>query len=286
MDEFSINYRRHRFSLKKVTKVVFGLIAGYSFWFLLILLSLRWINPGFTSFTLQENWKALDTERYSLRSGWIDYEELPENIKWAVVASEDQKFWEHQGIDFEAINKALEEMENGEGMRGASTISQQVSKNLFLWGGKSYLRKGIEAGITLTIEVFWPKERILEMYLNIAEFGPGIYGIGKASEYFFSKPAMELINEEAARMAAVLPNPKRMRVEPPTPYVSERKDWILRNMMQLSGISYVEEKEYSEKEVNFDSALTRSKEISFKLLRPKMWVPVEDTVLLKAKLEL
>lgn len=206
--------------------------------FLLLLTTLRWVNPPFTSFTLQEDWEKLGVERYSLRDHWVPYVKLPENIKWAVVASEDQRFWEHHGLDLYAISKAYQEKQKGGRIRGASTISQQVAKNLFLWPGKSYFRKGLEAVITLSLEVLWPKERILEVYLNIAEFGPGIYGVGKASEYYFSKQAMELKAEEAARMAAVLPNPKRMRVEPPTPYVKERKDWILRNMMNLSGIAY------------------------------------------------
>ncbi len=286
MDDNNSIHSKTKFSVKKSIKIILGLFAGYSFWFLILIFSMNWMNPGFTSFTLQENWNELESERYSLREHWVDYEELPQNIKWAVIASEDQRFWEHPGLDFEAINKAIKEMENGEGMRGASTISQQVSKNLFLWGGKSYFRKGIEAGITLTIEALWSKERILEVYLNIAEFGPGVYGIGKASNHFFSKPAIQLTNEEAARMAAVLPNPKRMRIEPPTPYVAERKDWILRNMMQLSGITYVEKEAPLDNNGSVDSGLSRSKEISYETLKPKMWVPVEDTAFIKARLDM
>ena len=227
--------------LVKFTKIVSISLVGAVFAFLFILLSLRWINPSFTAFTLQEDWDELGKDRYSLREEWTSWDQIPENIQWAVIASEDQKFWEHNGLDMEAIKEALQENEEGGRVRGASTISQQVTKNLFLWSGKSYFRKGMEAGITLTIEILWPKERILEMYLNIAEFGPGVYGIGKASDYFFDKQPMELADDEAARMAAVLPNPKRMRVEPPTPYVAERQDWILRNMMQLSGIAYLPE---------------------------------------------
>lgn len=141
-------------------------------------------------------------------------------------------------MDTEAIEKALNEKERGERVRGASTITQQVAKNLFLNSRKSYVRKGIEAGLALTIEVLWPKERILEVYLNIAEFGPGVYGVGKATNHFFDKDAQYLKADEAARMAAVLPNPKRMRVEPASPYVNKRKFWILRNMRNLSGIAY------------------------------------------------
>ncbi len=154
----------------------------------------------------------------------------------------------HNGIDLIAISKALEEREEEGRIRGASTISQQVSKNLFLWGEPSYVRKGLEAVITLGIESLWPKDRILEMYLNIAEFGPGVYGAGKAVDEYFGKPVKELSAEEAARMAAVLPNPKVMRINPPSPYVAKRKNWILRNMTQLSGISYYSQPKEKEQE--------------------------------------
>ena len=170
----------------------------------------------------------------------MSYEDIPQNIKWAVVASEDQKFWNHPGIDLVAIAEAYQEMENGERVRGASTITQQVAKNLFLSSDKNLFRKGVEAGIAVTIDALWGKERVLEMYLNIAEFGIGVYGIGKASNHFFDKEAMFLTDDESARMAAVLPNPKRMRVEPASPFVEKRKDWILKNMMNLSGIAYYE----------------------------------------------
>ncbi len=227
-----------RISWKKVFKVFSVSIVLALVLLLGTVFTLRWVNPPFTAFTLQEDWDKLGKERYSLREYWVDYESIPDNIKWAVVASEDQLFWEHSGLDTEAIEKALNEKERGERVRGASTITQQVAKNLFLNSRKSYVRKGIEAGLALTIEVLWPKERILEVYLNIAEFGPGVYGVGKATNHFFDKDAQYLKADEAARMAAVLPNPKRMRVEPASPYVNKRKFWILRNMRNLSGIAY------------------------------------------------
>lgn len=227
----------------KIFKII-GLSVVLGFVFVLGgIYSLRWINPSFTAFTLQEDWNKLGSERYSLNEYWVDYENIPDNIKWAVVASEDQHFWQHSGIDTKAIERALEEKEKGERVRGASTITQQVAKNLFLNSNKSYARKGIEAVLALTIEVMWPKERILEMYLNIAEFGPGVYGMGKATNHFFDKDARFLNADEAARMAAVLPNPKRMRVEPASPYVAKRKNWILRNMMNLSGVAYYKKPE-------------------------------------------
>ena len=265
-------------------KIPVFLVTGWSFWFMLLLVALRWVNPPFTAFTLQEDWQALNTDRYNLRDYWVDQDEIPENIQWAVVASEDQRFWEHNGLDMVAIEKALEESEHGGKLRGASTISQQVSKNLFLSGDRSFVRKGIEAVITVGIETFWPKERILEVYLNIAEFGPGEYGIGKATEDFFGKNPMQLTNDEAARMAVVLPNPKRMRVEPPTPFVEERKDWVLRNMMQLSGIAYVPAPDPIVESANYvDSVYIDSAILSSNAFM--MWMPVEDSVVYEDSLE-
>jgi monofunctional biosynthetic peptidoglycan transglycosylase len=237
-------YTKKTMKWASISLIVFAVIS------FLTLLSLKWVNPSFTAFTLQEDWEEIGVERYSLKESWVSYEDIPQNIKWAVVASEDQNYWNHSGIDLVAIAKAYQEMENGERVRGASTITQQVAKNLFLSSDKNYFRKGVEAGLALTIDALWGKERVLEVYLNIAEFGPGVYGIGKASDHFFDKDAKYMKDDEAARMAAVLPNPKRMRVEPASPFVQERKDWILKNMMNLSGIAYYS---YPEPEVIEDS---------------------------------
>ncbi len=202
---------------------------------LVLIVLLRWVNPPFTSFTLQEDWTELDKEFYSLRSYWVDYDDIPDPMKWAVVAAEDQLFWTHSGFDVQSIQEAWDDRQAGRRTRGASTLSQQVSKNLFLSGSQSFIRKGIEAGITVLIELIWPKERILEVYLNIAEFGPGIFGIGKASEVFWNTSPARINSDRAARLAAVLPSPKRMRVEPPSPYAAQRSRWILRQMRQLTG---------------------------------------------------
>lgn len=222
-----------------------GLIATAMGLFILIvmmsLISLRWLNPPTTSFILQQNWDELEVERYNLKEFWVSDEEIPLHMKWAVIASEDQLFYEHHGFDIESIREAYDEYQEGIRTRGASTITQQVVKNLFLWPGQSFFRKGIEAGLTVFVEFFWPKERIIEIYLNIAEFGPGIFGIGKASEEFFGLHASELEPDMAARLASVLPNPKRMRVEPPSPFAKERSQWVLRQMSHLTGISYLPE---------------------------------------------
>ena len=157
----------------------------------------------------------------------------------AVIASEDQQFPFHTGFDFNSIREAVRASERGKRLRGASTISQQVAKNLFLWPGHSFIRKGLEAYFTVLIETLWPKERILEMYLNIAQFGDGIYGVQAAAQRFWHKPASRLSSAEAASLAAVLPNPLRLHAERPSRYVIERRDWILAQMRDLGGAAYL-----------------------------------------------
>jgi len=236
MDKKSKHNRMNLMNLLKATGFVFLILI-----LLLIgvLVSLSHFNPSFTSFTMQENWSELERSEYSLSENWAPAEEIPEHLKWAVIASEDQRFYDHFGLDVQAIDKAIDERISGERQRGASTITQQVAKNLFLWPKQSFFRKAVEAVIALFIEIFWTKERILEVYLNIAEFGPGIYGVAKASDFFFGISASELKPGQSARLATVLPNPKRMRVEPPSPFVKERSKWVLKQMTQLSGIDYI-----------------------------------------------
>lgn len=226
---------------KKYGKITAGIILGWSFWFCLLVLALRWINPPFTAFTLQEDWENLGKERYNLRQNWVPSEQLPDHLTLAVVASEDQRFYRHWGLDLQAIEEAIEENKRRGRVRGASTITQQVAKNLFLSPAQTYLRKALEAGIAVLIEVFWPKERILEVYLNIAEFGPGVFGVGAATEFYYGKSPAALTPEQSAKMATVLPNPKLIEPEPASEYVVKRSRWILRNMQQLSGVRYLPE---------------------------------------------
>jgi monofunctional biosynthetic peptidoglycan transglycosylase len=157
-----------------------------------------------------------------------------------VVAAEDQKFPLHHGFDFKQIDKALQDRERGKHVRGASTISQQVAKNLFLWPGQSWFRKGLEAGITVLIELAWSKQRILEVYLNVAEFGRGTFGVQAASRRFFHKDASHLTRADAALLAAVLPAPNRFRVDAPSNYVKRRQGWIQRQMASLGDTPYVQ----------------------------------------------
>lgn len=175
---------------------------------------------------------------YVAHSDWVSMDEISPWMALAVIASEDQKFPEHWGFDVDAIQKVLDN-DGSEQMRGASTLSQQTAKNLFLWDGRSWVRKGLEAGLTVGIETVWTKRRILTVYLNIAEFGNGVFGVEEASQRYFHKPASRLTISEAALLAAVLPNPIRFRADAPSGYVRMRQQWIMRQMRQLGGEGFL-----------------------------------------------
>lgn len=164
---------------------------------------------------------------------WTPLEEISPHLVTAVIAAEDTRFCLHNGIDFEAIDHAMEEAENGKRLRGASTISQQTAKNAFLWNGRSWLRKGGEAWMTMVIEMLWPKRRIMEIYLNIAEWGDGLFGAEAAAQKRFGKSAKNLTAYEAALLAAVLPNPHKWRVDPPGRYVRQRTRTLRKRMNQV-----------------------------------------------------
>ncbi len=177
---------------------------------------------------------------YVAHSDWVGMDEISPWMGLAVIAAEDQKFPQHWGFDMAAIEKALSHNERHENrIRGASTLSQQTAKNLFLWDGRSWMRKGLEAGLTLGMETVWSKRRILTVYLNIAEFGEGIFGVEAAAQRYFHKPASRLTQAEAALLAAVLPNPLRFKADAPSGYVRNRQAWIMRQMRQLGGEEYV-----------------------------------------------
>ena len=198
---------------------------------------LRWLDPPFSAFMAETTllaWISRDSS-YQFRHRWVDLSQISPNLPLAVVASEDQKFPDHWGFDVEAIEKAYAMNQHSHRVRGASTISQQVVKNMFLWSGRSYFRKGLEAYFTVLIEACWPKRRILEMYLNIAEFGYGTYGAEAAAARYFHKPAGRLTRRDAALLAAVLPNPQRLLVAAPSAYVEQRRSWILEQMQALGG---------------------------------------------------
>ena len=212
--------------------VIFG---GALALILLVILLFRFVNPPTSAFMLGYQLQHPDK---SFAHEWVPLAEISHWMPLAVVASEDQRFPHHVGVDFEAVRQALSEYRAGYGLRGASTITQQTAKNLFLWNGRSFIRKAIEAGLALVIDGLWSKQRVLEVYLNIAEFGPGIYGVEAASQAYFGKPARHLTEYQAALLAAVLPNPKVLRVNSPSSYVLERVAWIRGQIAQL-GAGYL-----------------------------------------------
>ena len=183
--------------------------------------------------------QGLDPEKeLRLVKDWVPISEMSKHAPQAVVASEDQTFMKHNGFDFKSMKKAWESNKTNNRVRGASTISQQTAKNVFLWPSRSYIRKGFEAYFTVLIEIFWSKERILEVYLNVIEMGDGVYGIQAASQTFFDKDAAKLSKGQAALIAAVLPNPRRWSPARPTSYIQGRKSWIMRQMSNLGPIGF------------------------------------------------
>lgn len=220
-------------------------------WFILafVLLSavpvvlMRWVNPLSSAFMLRGSVNAMiaGDAKYQTHYRWVDLEQISPHAALAVVAAEDQQFPFHAGFDIKSIREAVQQNAHRKRPRGASTITQQVAKNLFLWNGASYVRKGIEAWLTVLIETLWPKERILEVYLNVAQFGPGVYGVEAAAQKYWRKPAARLTRAEAATLAAVLPNPIRMHADRPSAYVISRREWILGQMRGLGGREYLED---------------------------------------------
>ena len=205
-------------------------------------LALRFIDPPFSAFMAIRQFEALragDTG-FRIAYDWRDLEHIAPSLPLSAVAAEDQRFARHRGFDLDAIERALEHNARGRTVRGGSTISQQVAKNLFLWGGRSWARKGLEAWYTVLIETFWPKRRILEVYVNVAEFGDGIYGAQAAARRYWNRDAADLRPEESARLAAVLPSPRRYDARHPGPYVRRRAQWIQRNVRNLGGEAWLE----------------------------------------------
>lgn len=197
----------------------------------------RFVPVPLTSFMVQgtvAGW--LDDKPYTFRHDWVPIEAISPRLQRAVIAAEDQKFPEHYGLDTEALEKAWRHNQRGRKVRGGSTISQQLVKNLFLWPGRSYVRKGLEAWYTLMMETAWPKRRILEVYLNSVEFGRGVYGAEAAAQHFFRKPAAKLTAREASLLAAVLPAPSRWNPARPSGYVQSRANWIQRQMAGLGPV--------------------------------------------------
>ncbi|HCC95222.1 MULTISPECIES: monofunctional biosynthetic peptidoglycan transglycosylase [unclassified Empedobacter] len=216
---------------KFIRKVILYLFVAH----LVYIVVLKWINPPFTITQVQQGF-----EQGKFKRDYISYDEMGRNIKLAVIGSEDQKFPVHNGFDMDGIQEAIEKNKEGKKLRGGSTISQQVAKNVFLWQGRSWLRKGLEVYFTFMIEKIWGKQRILEMYLNTSEMGIGVFGVEAASEYYFNKPAKDLTKNEAARIAAALPLPRKYNVNPPSPFISRRASHIERQMRNIQGSTDLE----------------------------------------------
>jgi len=233
--------RRRKISrVRRVLVILLGALATCVVASVLAAALLRWIPPLSSAMMVERQITALfKGQKYYPTYQWVRWSKIAPTAPLAVIAAEDQRFAEHHGFDLDSLQKALDDHERGRRLRGASTISQQVAKNLFLWSGRSYVRKGLEAYFTVLIETLWPKRRILEVYLNIAEMGDGVFGVEAASQRYFRKPASRLSAREAALLAAILPNPHRLRASRPSAFVEERRAWILRQMDQLGGTAYV-----------------------------------------------
>jgi monofunctional glycosyltransferase len=215
----------------KIFRIIKRLFLFLFFFQFIYIIILRWVDPPITLTQLGSVFSG-----YGLKRDYVNYDEISPNAKLAVISSEDQIFTDHNGFDFKSIKKAMAYNEKKPGrLRGGSTISQQVAKNVFLWQGRSWVRKGLEVYFTFMIELVWSKERILEMYLNVAEMGKGIFGIEAASQAYFKKPAKKLSRQEASMVAACLPNPKKYSVKPLSRYVSARSGWVMRQMNHLDG---------------------------------------------------
>lgn len=229
--------------LGRLARAVLWVIAAWVVCSVLLVLLLRWVDPPYSAFMAEMQisaWLRRDSS-YTFRHSWVDLNQISPNLPLAVVASEDQKFPEHWGFDVAAIEKAYSLNQHSHKVRGASTISQQVAKNLFLWSGRSYFRKGLEAYFTVLIEGLWPKRRILEIYLDIAEFGYGTYGAEAAAQRFWHKSAARLTRGDAAVLAAVLPSPEHFSPVAPSHYIQQRREWILKQMQALGGPDMLDE---------------------------------------------
>ena len=221
--------------MKRFFKFIIKLVAWFFIISIFLVVLFKWVPVPFTPLMAIRYFEHPDEE---IRHDWVPMEEISPNLQLAVVASEDQNFLIHNGFDYEAIKKAIEENKTRKRARGASTISQQTAKNVFLWPQSSWLRKGFEVYFTFLIELFWSKERILEVYLNSIEMGQGVYGAEAAANFWFGKSAENLAPSEAAAIAAILPNPREYRANPASSYIQQRKNWIQRQMNNLGRLNF------------------------------------------------
>ncbi|MCB0426402.1 MAG: monofunctional biosynthetic peptidoglycan transglycosylase [Mangrovimonas sp.] len=225
--------------LKKFFRFLFKTVL----WFVVVSIALvvlfRWVPVSATPLMAIRYFEQKKEDKNRVfKHDWVPLEKISKNLQLAVICSEDQNFVIHNGFDMKAIEKAMEHNKKGKKVRGASTISQQTAKNVFLWPQRSWLRKGLETYFTFLIELIWPKERIMEVYLNSIEMGNGIYGAEAASQYWFKKSASKLLPSEAAAIAAILPKPLSYKAKPPTSYIQSRIAWILKQMGYYGTLEY------------------------------------------------
>jgi len=228
----------------KFIKKIFRFLFKIALWFFIISIGLtviyRFVPIPVTPLMVIRLWEQAWDEKKEVRlyKDWVSMDKISKHMPQAVYGAEDQKFLEHNGFDWKAMEEAWEKNKKGKRIKGASTISQQTAKNVFLWPSRNLVRKGLEAYFTFLIETIWSKERIIEVYLNVIEMGPGIYGIEAASQTFYNRPASKLTRQQAAMIAAVLPNPIRWSPAKPTGYIRGRQSWILRQMNNLAPLGY------------------------------------------------
>jgi len=231
-------FAKTRASLPKVKKIIFLSTCALFIGSILMVFALKWLPVYYTPLVfLRAGEYAADGKWVSIQKDWVSLDEISPHMRKAVIASEDPKFLSHNGFDFEAIARAIDANKRRKIKMGASTISQQTAKNVFLYPSRTLIRKGLEAYFTILIENIWDKRRILEVYLNVIELGPGIYGAEAASQHYFKKSARDLAQGEAQLFAAILPNPRKWNPKRPTNFVLRRRNFIKRNLALL-GNSY------------------------------------------------
>jgi monofunctional biosynthetic peptidoglycan transglycosylase len=224
---------------KKLFKFIFKAIIVFLVLSIFSVIVYRWVPVPFTPLMIIRNVEQWGKgEKAPFEHDWVPLDKISSNLGKAVIVSEDQKFLTHSGFDFEAIEKAFEKNKKRKRIKGGSTISQQTAKNVFLWPQRSYVRKGFEVYFTFLIEVFWGKERILEVYLNSIEMGNGVYGAEAAAQHWFRKPAAKLSKYEAASIAAILPNPRKYKATNSSGYIERKKNWIMRQMNYLAPLNF------------------------------------------------
>lgn len=220
----------------RIVKLVFVVFVGLSLFGVILF---RFVNPPFTWLMIQRGFeRKFAGKEWKVDKHWKNFDEISDAMKRAAVAAEDQTFLENHGFDFNAIEKAIQKNEHSKKLIGGSTISQQTAKNVFLWQGRSFVRKGFEAYFTLLMEVFWSKKRIMEVYLNVIEMGDGIYGVEAASQAYFHKPASKLTNQQAAAIAVIFPSPLKWSATHPSAYLRHRQYLIMKNMRRLGPLEF------------------------------------------------